>query len=89
MDRKRRRMIEGRLYLFSLPSGVDKAAVSLDIENVLAASKCGRVLGSGTSITNDDTVAIEIGAYNCDTADGAISRVCRKWKCRDFELLWD
>lgn len=89
MDRNRRRMIEGRLYLFSLPSGADKTAISLAITKALETTKCGRVLGSGTSITNDDTVAIEIGAYDCDAANDAISRVCRRRKCRDFEVVWD
>jgi hypothetical protein len=82
-------MIEGRLYLFSLPSGADKAAISLAITKALETTKCGRVLGSGTSITNDGTVAIEIGAYDCDAANDAISRVCRRRKCRDFEVVWD
>jgi hypothetical protein len=89
MDRKRRRMIEGRLYLFSLPSGADKTAISLAITKALETKKCGRVLGSGTSITNDCTVAIEIGAYDRDTANDAISRVCRRQKCQDFEIAWD
>lgn len=89
MDRKRRRMIEGRLYLFSLPSSADKTTISLAIMKALETAKCGRVLGSGTSITNDDTVAIEIGAYDRDAANDAISRVCRKRKCQDFEVAWD
>lgn len=89
MDRKHRRMIEGLLYLFSLPRGTDKATISLAIKEALETTKCGRVLGSGTSIMNDDTVTIEVGAYDCDAADDAISRVCSKWKCRDFEIVWD
>jgi hypothetical protein len=82
-------MIEGRLYLFSLPSGVDKTTISLAIMKALETTKCGRVLGSGTSITNDDTVAIEIGAYDPDAANDAISLVCRRRKCRDVEIAWD
>ena len=89
MDCKRRRIIEGRLYLFSLPSGADKTVISLAIAKALETTKCGRVPGSGTSIANDGTVAIEIGAYDRDAANDAISCVCRKRKCRDFEVAWD
>jgi hypothetical protein len=82
-------MIEGLLYLFSLPRSADKATVSEAIEKALEATSCGRVLGSGTSFANDGTVAIEIGAYDRDAANDAISRVCRRLKCRDFEVAWD
>lgn len=89
MDRKRSRMIEGLLYLFSLPGGTDKAAISEAIEKGLEVANCGRVLGSGTSLANDGTVAIEIGAYDRDAANDVISRVCRRLKCRDFAVAWD
>ena len=89
MDRKRRRMIEGLLYLFSLPRGSDKATISEAIDKALTATNCGRILGSGTSLANDGTVAVEIGAYDRDEANEAISRVCRLLKCQDFEVAWD
>lgn len=89
MDRKRSRIIEGILYLFSLPRGADKATIVEGIENALSANRCGRVLGSGTSFANDGTVTVEIGAYDRDTADDAIFRVCKKLKCRDIEVAWD
>ena len=89
MDRKRRRMIEGLLYLFSLPRGIDKATIVEAIEKALGATRCGRVLGSGTSLANDGTVAIEIGAYDRDAADDILSHECRKLKCRDFEVAWN
>lgn len=82
-------MIEGILYLFSLPRGADKATIVEGVENALAANKCGRVLGSGTSFTNDGTVTVEIGAYDRDAANDAISRVCKKLKCRDIEVAWN
>lgn len=89
MDCKRRRMIEGLLYLFSLPRNLDKATISEALNKALKTAKCGRVLGSGTSLVNDGTVAIEIGAYDLDEANDTISSVCRRLNCRDFEIAWD
>lgn len=89
MDRKRRRMIEGMVYFFSLPRGQDKARISVAIENALAASNSGRILGSGTSLFNDCTIAIEIGAYDQHAADAAVFSACKKMKCRDYEVVWD
>ena len=89
MDRKRTRMIEGLLYLFSLPRDIDKATIVKAIEKTLEVTKCGRVLGSGTSLANDGTVTIEIGVYDRDAADDILSRECRKLKCHDFEVAWD
>jgi hypothetical protein len=82
-------MIEGHLYVFSLPSSTDKASLTEGIDQGLVAAKCGRLLGSGMSLGNDGTVAIEIGAYDRDKANGVISRLCRKLKCRDYEMSWD
>jgi hypothetical protein len=82
-------MTEGMLYVFSLPRGVDKVTVDRGIDGALRARKWGRVLGSGTSLADDGTVAIEIGAFDCDEAEDTISRVCRRLKCREFELVWD
>jgi hypothetical protein len=89
MERKRRRMIEGNLCLFSFPSGLDKASVAEGIEKGLAKSRCGRLLGSGISLANDGTVVIEVGAYDCDEANDVISQVCRELKCQDYEMSWD
>ena len=89
MARKPRRMIEGLLYLLSLPRGVDKATVSAGISEALKAANCGRVLGSGISLVNDGTICVEVGAYDCDAAKDAISRVCRRLKCLEFEVAWD
>ena len=77
------------MYLFSLPRGVDKATISEAIEKAFEANNCGRVLGSGTSLANDGTVAVEISAYDRNAANDAISRVCRRLKCQDFEVAWD
>ena len=82
-------MIEGLLCLFALPRNLDKATISEAINKALKTTKCGRVLGSGTSLANDGTIAIEIGAYDLDEASDTISRVCRRLKCRDFEIAWD
>ena len=82
-------MIEGSLYVFSLPRGADKATVSEAIEKALEATSAGRVLGSGTSIADGGTVAVDIGAYDRDAAHYAISRACRRLKCWDFEVAWD
>jgi len=89
MGSKRRRLIEGLLMVFSLPRGTDKSAVKEAIGKGLETAKCGRVLGSGTSIANDGAVCIEIGAYDCDEANDIISTACRRLKCRDFEVSWD
>lgn len=89
MDRKRRRMTEGMLYVFSLPRGADKATVTDAIENVFERAKCARALGSGTSLADDGTIAVEIGAYDRDKAGDVLSRVCNKLKCDDYELVWD
>ena len=89
MDRKRRRMIEGELYLFSLPRAADKPTILEAVETALEATGCGRILGSGISIADGGTIVIEVGAYDRDAAGDAISHVCRELKCRDFELVWD
>ena len=89
MERKRKRMTEGSLYFYSLPRGQDKAKISEAIDNALAVSRCGRILGSGTSLFNDGTITIEIGAYDCEATDFAISRTCKRLKCTDFEVVWD
>jgi len=89
MDRKHSRVIEGQVYVFSLPKGQDKASITDAIEDALETSKCGRVLGSGTSLFDDGTVSIEIAASDCDAADATVSRACSKLKCRDFEVIWD
>jgi len=82
-------MIEGLLCLFTLPRNLDKATISDAISKALKTTKCGRVLGSGTAIANDSTVAIEIGAYDLAEANDTIFRVCRRLRCRDFEIAWD
>ena len=82
-------MTEGNLYVFSLPSGTDKASLSEGIDQGLALAKCGRLLGSGMSLGDAAAVSIEIGAYDRDKANSVVSRVCRRMKCRDFEMAWD
>ena len=82
-------MTEGNLYVFSLPSATDKASLTEGIDQGLESSKCGRLLGSGMSLGDDCTVSIEIGAYDREKANSVISRVCRKMKCRDYEMAWD
>lgn len=89
MDRQHRRMIEGNLYVFSLPSRIDKASLSEGIGEGLESAKCGKLLGSGMSVSGDSTVCLEVGAFDRDKADDVISRVCRKMKCRDYEMAWD
>jgi len=82
-------MIEGNLYVFSVPSGMDKASLSEGIGGGLESAKCGMLLGSGMSVGGDATVCLEVGAFDRDKADAVIARVCRKMKCRDYEMAWD
>ena len=89
MERKYRRMIEGNLYVLSLPAGRDKASLDVAIDNELESAKCGQILGSGMSLVADGTIRFEIGAYDRDEANEAISRALRKIKCPDYELDWD
>jgi hypothetical protein len=89
MERQHRRMTEGNLYVFTLPPGTDKASLTEGIDQGLVSAKCGQLLGSGMSIGSASTVAVEIGAYDRDKANNVISRVCRRMKCRDFEMAWD
>jgi len=80
---------EGSLYLFSLPPGIDKLAMGIAIENAFEAADSGRILGSSRSFVSEGAILFEIGAYDRDAAHKTISRVCRKLKCRDFEVSWD
>ena len=89
MERKHRRMIEGQVCLFSLPRGLRKARVTHAIEDGLEASACGRVLGSGTSLFDDGTIIVEIASSDTRAADDVVSEVCRKLRCRDYEVIWD
>jgi hypothetical protein len=82
-------MIEGVLYLFSLAAHQDKATVSEAVELALESSKCGRVLGSGISLSDECTLSIEMAASDPDFAEEVVSRCCRKLECRDFEIVWD
>ena len=51
--------------------------------------RMGWHMGSGMSLGDYSAVSIEIGTYDSDKANGVISRVCRRMKCRDFEMVWD
>ncbi len=89
MGNKRRRLTEGVLYLFSTPKGVDKSDVSLEVGLALSKLKCGRVLGSGTSLFDGGTQTVELGAFDCAGAEDAAARACRLIRVRDFEIVWD
>ena len=89
MANKRRRMIEGIIYLFSLPIGFEKSDFSAALGCALGKLKCGRVLGSGISLSDDGTQTIEVGAFDQNVAEDAIAKLCKKFKCRDIELVWD
>ncbi len=89
MDGQHRSMIEGNLYIFSMPSHLDKASLSEGIGEALEAAKCGRILGSGMSVGGDSTVCLEVVAFDRDKTYAVISRVFRKMKCRDYEMAWD
>ena len=82
-------MIEGNLYVFSMPLGMDKEDLTEGIDQGLTLAMCGRLLGSGMSLGEESTVCMEIGAYDRDKANHVISRFFRKMKCRDFEMSWD
>ncbi len=82
-------MTEGNLYVFSMPSRMDKASLAEEIGDALEAAKCGRLLGSGMSVGGDSATCLEVGTCDKEKADAVISRVCRKMKCSDFEMVWD
>jgi len=82
-------MIEGNVYVFSIPSRMDKESLSEEIGEGLESARCGRLLGSGMSVGGSSTICLEIGAFDRDKAYAVISRVCRKMKCDDYEMVWD
>ena len=89
MDGQHQRMIEGNLYVFSMPSNLDKASLTAEIDEGLETAKCGKILGSGMSLGGDPTVWLEVGAFDQDKAIAVISRVCQKIKCCDYEMAWN
>jgi hypothetical protein len=89
MDGQHQRMIEGNLYVFSMPSNLDKASLAAGIDEGLETANCGKILGSGMLLGGDPTICLEVGAFDRDKADAVISRVCQKMKCHDYEMAWD
>ncbi len=89
MERKRRRMTEGQICVFALPSGVSKSTFVDAIEASLDTVKSGRVLGSGMSLIGDGVVTVEVGAYNVDQASDCIAGACGRLRCDDYEITWD
>jgi len=88
MAHKHTRMTEVVMYFLSGIPWERKPEVVTAIDDCLETARCGRVIGSGTSLFAGGGYAVELLISDQEKAEKAISKACRKMKVTDYELNW-
>jgi hypothetical protein len=89
MGSKRSSIVEGVAYFFALTTLHKMHATRDAIEAALMTANCGRVIGSGTSLSDEGTYSIEFETYNPEAARGSIERVCSRKRIGNYEVVHD
>lgn len=88
MAHKHKRLTEVVMYFLSGIPWERKSEVATAISDCLETARCGRVIGSGTSLFAGGGYAVELLISDHDKAEKAISRACRKMNIIDYEVNW-
>jgi hypothetical protein len=88
MARKHKRMSEVAMYIMERNSMKSKAEMITIISDCLQAGRCGKVIGSGTSLFAGTTYVVEMQINDRDKAEKAISSACARVSVSDYEIAW-
>lgn len=89
MGSKRRSLIEGTVYFFAIKKPQERSAIKDAIENSIATSKCGRIVGGGISLFDEGTYCIEFKTFDPGKLSTSIERVCAQRRICDYEIVCD
>lgn len=79
---------EGTVYLFAGEGFAASHLAKTEIEAALLSHRCGRVVGSGTSMATG-TYLVEIVSRDPGAAQEAINDCISRLKVSDYEIVWD
>jgi len=89
MERKHRIVSEVELIVIDRDVRLHRSEFISTLELLLEERNCGRVLGSGRSIVCDESLVVEIGAYDKSATESAIETACANANVADHYTSWD
>ena len=86
MGRKRQLKTEVCVYFFDLESEEMKLRIVNALDEALRKSRCGKMVGAGTSICNFGTYTVELMVNDSEGCTDIVAQCCASLGLDDYEM---
>ena len=80
---------DGTVYLYPGEGRAANHSAKTKIEAALLSHRCGRVVGSGTSIADAGTYLVKVVSRDSGAAEDALVDCLSHLDISDYEIVWD